>query len=55
MHNLQKEYTLLFNTITDAEKSLMQIHQRLIEVQQDAEELYISEEYNSEGQKTISA
>lgn len=55
MHNLHKEYTLLFNAITDAEKNLMQLHQKLIEVQQDAEELYISEEYSNEGQKTISA
>ena len=40
--SLTPEYTLLFNTITDLIEELEQMKQKLIEVQQQAEELYIS-------------
>lgn len=38
---ITKEYLLLFNAITDTEKILVQLHDELIAVQQQAEELYI--------------
>lgn len=47
MHELSKEYLLLFNAITDAENTLVQLHAELIATQQKAEELYIQRE-NSE-------
>ena len=42
MENLPKEYLLLFNAISDAEKTLEILKERLIKAQEDAEELYIS-------------
>jgi hypothetical protein len=41
MENLPKEYLLLFNTITDAEKALEELRGKLIAAQQKAESLYI--------------
>jgi len=41
---LNKEYTLLFNAITDTIKQLEEMKARLIEIQQQAEEIYISKE-----------
>lgn len=55
MKPLSKEYTLLFNAITEAEKSLMEVHQQLIEVQQEAEDLYISESVKEASGETVSA
>ena len=43
MPNISKEYLLLFNAITDAEESLHQLRQRLMSVQQRAEELFLEE------------
>lgn len=42
MDHISPEYLLLFNAITDAEKALDELKQRLILIQQQAEELYIS-------------
>lgn len=39
-----KEYTLLFNAITDAIEELEKLKQQLITAQQKAEEIYISGE-----------
>lgn len=39
-----KEYTLLFNAITDAIEELEKLKQQLITAQQEAEEIYISGE-----------
>lgn len=39
-----KEYTLLFNAITDAIEELEKLKQQLIIAQQEAEEIYISGE-----------
>lgn len=44
MENLTKEYLLLFNAISDAESSLESLRNKLIEVQTEAEELYISKD-----------
>lgn len=44
MEELTQEYTLLFNVITDTLVELEQLHQKLIEAQQRAEELYILRE-----------
>lgn len=57
MRELPKEYILLFNAITEAEESLMQMHQKLIVVQQEAEGLYISDELhvNEDQSEAISA
>ena len=46
-HNMQKltpEYLLLFNAITETEEALKQLRQRLILIQQQAEDLYLSRE-----------
>lgn len=42
MESLSKEYLLLFNSITDTEKALEELKQKLILTQQKAEEIYIS-------------
>ena len=42
MDNITKEYLLLFNAITDVEITLKDLKEKLIFVQQQAEELYIS-------------
>ncbi len=43
MQNPSKEYLLLFNTITDLERSLEELRERLVLVQCEAEELYLEE------------
>ncbi len=43
MPNVSKEYLLLFNAITDAEEALCQLRQRLMSVQQRAEEIFLEE------------
>ena len=42
MHEIQREYSILFNAITDTQSELMRLYARLVEAQQAAEELYIS-------------
>lgn len=49
MQNIQKEYSILFNVITDTETELMRLYVRLMEAQQMAEELYISAQDSEEG------
>lgn len=44
MKSIPKEYLVLFNAITDAEETLGQLRTRLMEVQQQAEELFLAEE-----------
>lgn len=39
MSELPREYTLLFNAITDADRALIRLHEALIAAQQAAEEL----------------
>lgn len=41
MKKISKEYSILFNAITDVEKELARIRAKLIRIQQDAEETYI--------------
>ena len=41
MSAISKEYLLLFNTVTDAERSLAQLRETLIEAQRQAEELFL--------------
>lgn len=41
MQNITKEYLLLFNTITDISEELSRLQNRLLEAQEQAEELYI--------------
>ena len=53
MDAIRKEYTLLFNAITDAEAVLEQLRLRLIAVQQEAEELFLSTEESSTGKCCI--
>lgn len=43
MTAISKEYLLLFNAVTDAEKTLAQLRESLLEVQQQAEELFLEE------------
>lgn len=40
---LSKEYLLLFNAVTDAEQTLSQLREALLEVQRQAEELFLEE------------
>ena len=48
MHEIQKEYSILFNAITDTEAELLRLRSRLVEAQQMAEELYISGQESAE-------
>ena len=41
---MEKEYSLLFNAITDTIKKLDELKMQLIKIQQQAEEIYISKE-----------
>ncbi len=41
---LSKEYLLLFNAVTDAERTLFQLRESLLEVQRQAEELFLEED-----------
>ena len=47
MQTITKEYTLLFNALTDTEEALRQLRQRLISIQQQAEELFLAREDGS--------
>jgi hypothetical protein len=50
MQEISKEYLLLFNTLTNAEESLLQLRAALIRAQQRAEELYLDREDGAEKQ-----
>lgn len=41
---LSKEYLLLFNAVTDAERALARLRESLLEVQRQAEELFLEED-----------
>ena len=43
MTALSKEYLLLFNAVTDTEKSLALLRETLLEAQRRAEELFLEE------------
>ena len=43
MTPLSKEYLLLFNTITDTERSLAQLRETLLEAQRRAEQLFLED------------
>lgn len=44
MTALSKEYLLLFNAVTDAERALSQLREALLDAQRQAEELFLEEE-----------
>ncbi len=44
MQPIQKEYLILFNVITDANKALRELEDKLKNAQQMAEEIYISKQ-----------
>ncbi|NCB50715.1 MAG: hypothetical protein EOM54_02360 [Clostridia bacterium] len=44
MQSISDEYLLLFNALTDAEAELMNLRNRLMNVQRSAEELFIGAE-----------
>ena len=44
MKTITKEYLLLFNAITDLEQTLEHLRRALLDVQRQAEELFLSEE-----------
>ena len=48
MAPISKEYLLLFNTITDAERTLAQLRQTLLESQRQAEELFLQSPHPEE-------
>ena len=41
MQTITQEYTLLFNALTDTETTLRLLSQRLVAIQQQAEELFL--------------
>ena len=41
MKPISKEYLLLFNALTDTEETLRQLQARLLDIQRQAEELYL--------------
>lgn len=43
MTALSKEYLLLFNAVTDTERALSQLRESLLDVQRQAEELFLEE------------
>ncbi len=43
MTAISKEYLLLFNAVTDAERALGQLREALVEAQRQAEELFLEE------------
>ena len=43
MQIISKEYSLLFNAVTDAEETLAQLRQMLIDAQRRAEEPYLDQ------------
>lgn len=43
MTALSKEYLLLFNAVTDAERTLSQLREALLDAQRQAEELFLEE------------
>ena len=47
MQTISKEYSLLFNALTDAEETLAQLRQMLMDAQRRAEELYLEQEGGS--------
>ena len=53
MQKVSKEYLLLFNAITDAEESLRRLQAKLIDAQQKAEELFISDGDVDSGARNI--
>lgn len=48
VQNIPEEYLTLFNTLTDAEKTLSELRDTLISAQQRAEELYLERAETSE-------
>lgn len=44
MTALSKEYLLLFNAVTDTERTLSQLREVLLDVQRQAEELFLEDE-----------
>ena len=48
--DIAREYTLLFNAITDAEQTLSELRERLIFAQLMAEEIYIQRDDEKEDQ-----
>ena len=48
MRKISREYSILFNAITDIENDLARIRARLIKTQQDVEEAYINDDENDD-------
>ncbi|MBP1737447.1 MAG: hypothetical protein H6Q60_1328 [Oscillospiraceae bacterium] len=44
MQPVSKEYSVLFNEITDISEEVIRLYKRLVAIQQTAEEIYISQE-----------
>lgn len=55
MTSLSKEYLLLFNAVTDTERALSQLREALLDVQRQAEELFLEEEGNDPPADSCSA
>ena len=48
MKSIPKEYLLLFNTISDAEATLQQLRETLLNAQRQAEELFLESPESNE-------
>jgi hypothetical protein len=49
MKEITKEYSVLFNEITDVSEEILKLYTKLIEAQKRAEEIFISEDEAGEG------
>ena len=53
MKTISREYLLLFNAMTDVEESLRQLREGLMDIQRQAEELFLEETDPAKSRKTI--
>lgn len=53
MTAISKEYLLLFNAVTDTERTLFQLREALLEAQRRAEELYLEESGEEEPSRKV--
>lgn len=53
MTALSKEYLLLFNAVTDTERALSQLREDLLDVQRQAEELFLEDDAGADPPRRI--
>ena len=55
MHNITKEYLLLFNTLTDLQEELQHLRDRMLQAQADAEELFMEGDETEAASDTLAS